>query len=521
MACVTPRTSRIVYVLFHLISSLVICANADVITNCSNAATCIRTYADIYNSLASDENSFNISSALYPANEPSSVLVFVNISGQSGPDKTGDNGVRKYTWSLRSLYAAFPAVFLEISSLSSIMVTARTRNLTITIPYFCCNVSEEDRNKRIKDVLAALQDLAVMPNLRDPRLNFAESVIEGHTPDINTTGRSHLKVVLWFSFLSPMILGPFLHFLVLQYLKDVTENRSLSEICCRKEKPLIRSVTIFCCVLLLIEVIFVSISVIKSTEISRRGNFSGDFYALTVLIPEWLIICCFRCLCCKDLDISSFFSRLLLIMCTSFVCYHFSWVAMGIMVNPAWGVSILLVLSLFFITLFFVIHETTHADDSYRLSTFFAYTPGFLGLCVVVLVPPLLVGQSFYGRETADDILKAALLPVIGAVSWLSFKSHRTSSDTSQVIKAAEKVAAAARALAEKITVAQPDGTGVDSVNARAATATSSAAVATAVAAEAVAVALAAPETENSNTRAVRCRDENSTHERVPLNEIN
>ena len=161
MACVTQRTSRIVYVLFHLIGSLVICANADVITNCSNAATCIRTYADIYNSLASDENSFNISSALYPANEPSSVLVFVNISVQIGPDKTGDNGVREYTWSLRNLYAAFPAVFLEISSLSSILVTARTRNLTITIPYFCCNVSEEDRNKRIKDVLAAVSILAI------------------------------------------------------------------------------------------------------------------------------------------------------------------------------------------------------------------------------------------------------------------------------------------------------------------------------------------------------------------------
>ena len=115
-------------------------------------------------------------------------------------------------------------------------------------------------------------------------------------------------------------------------------------------------------------------------------------------------------------------------------------------------------------------------------------------------------------------------MPVIGAVSWLSFKSRRTSSDTSQFIKAAKEVAEAAGALAEKITVAQPDETGVDSVIARAATATSSAAVATAAAAEAVAVALAAAETENSNTKAVRCRDENSTlngngqsYESVPL----
>ena len=148
-------------------------------------------------------------------------------------------------------------------------------------------------------------------------------------------------------------------------------------------------------------------------------------------------------------------------MCTSFVSYHLGWVAVGIMDNLAWGVSILLILSLFCITLFFVINETTHAND-FRLSLF-AHTPGFLGLCFVV-VPPVLVGQSFYGRETADDILKAALLSVIGAVSWLYFKSRKASSDTSQCVEAA-KEAAAARALAEKIPLPQRDGTEVHSCN--------------------------------------------------------
>ena len=163
MACVTQRTSILVYVVFHLISSLVTCTRADVISECANVTTnvttCIGTYADIYKSLASDENSFNIESALYPANEPSSVLVFVYIYGKKGSDKTADDsmpGVIKYTWSLRSLYAAFPAVFLEISSLFSIPVTSRTQELNITIPYFCCNVSAEDRKRTIKNVLAAV-----------------------------------------------------------------------------------------------------------------------------------------------------------------------------------------------------------------------------------------------------------------------------------------------------------------------------------------------------------------------------
>lgn len=368
----------------------------------------------------------------------------------------------------------------------------------------------------IKNALATLQDLAVTPGLRDPRLNSAESVIEGHTPGMNTTGRSYLKVVLWFSFLSPMLLGPFLYLWVLQYLKDSTQSSSLPTywvgcynnkyICCRKEKPLIRSVTLFCCFLLLMEAIFFGVSMYKSTEISRRGNLSSDFYAVILFIPVWLITCLSGCLCAADLGFTSFLSRLWLIMCTSFVSYHFIWVAVGIMVNPAWGVSILLLLSLFFISIFFIINRTTHARG-FCLSTIFAYTPGFLGLCFAV-VPPLLVGQSFNGRETADDILKAGLLSVLGVVSWLYFKPGKASSDTSQSIKAAKEAAAAARALTEKISVPQPDGTGVYSTIAAATTVALSAA---ATVVEVLEVALVSAETENSKTKAVSSKDEIST----------
>ena len=79
-------------------------------------------------------------------------------------------------------------------------------------------------------------------------MNFAESVIEGHIPDMKTTGRSYLRVVLWFSFLCPMFFGPFLYLWVLKYLKDDTQGISLSAgsdgnrrrvdyICRRNEEP--------------------------------------------------------------------------------------------------------------------------------------------------------------------------------------------------------------------------------------------------------------------------------------------
>ena len=46
MVFVTQKTSIIVYVVFHLISSLVIYTKADVLSERANVTTCIGTYAD-------------------------------------------------------------------------------------------------------------------------------------------------------------------------------------------------------------------------------------------------------------------------------------------------------------------------------------------------------------------------------------------------------------------------------------------------------------------------------------------
>ena len=134
--------------------SVLECTSTDIIGHCVNFSPCIETFANIYNSLASDDNSYNIESALYPAKKPSSVRVFVNVYG---PNKT-DNSTTdtKYTWSLNCLYAAIPARVLEVLSVGSILVTSRTQELNITIPQFCCNVSVEIRQKMIEDVLAAV-----------------------------------------------------------------------------------------------------------------------------------------------------------------------------------------------------------------------------------------------------------------------------------------------------------------------------------------------------------------------------
>ena len=117
----------------------------------TNSLTCIRTYEQLYNSLAKSDNSFNIESALYPAKKPSSVRVFVNVYG---PTKT-ENPLAKYTWSISCLYVALPAPILQLWSLGSILVTPRTQTLDITIPQFCCNVSKkgDERRKKINEMI--------------------------------------------------------------------------------------------------------------------------------------------------------------------------------------------------------------------------------------------------------------------------------------------------------------------------------------------------------------------------------
>ena len=143
---------------------------ADFSNNCVNSTdslTCIRTYEQLYNRLAKSDNSFNIESALYPAKKPSSVRVFVNVYG---PNET-EADIAQYTWSISCLYAAVPALVLEVLSLGSILVTPRTQTLDISIPHFCCNVSkmEDERRKKINEmiegVLAAVSTIFIVPFL--------------------------------------------------------------------------------------------------------------------------------------------------------------------------------------------------------------------------------------------------------------------------------------------------------------------------------------------------------------------
>ena len=140
----------VLLMLLHAVLSFGECSpKAVILHNCATSASCSYTYEQVYNSLAKSENSFNISSALYPGrSKPSSVRVFVNVYG---PNKAKESVPAKYTWSMSCFYSAVPAFALEVLSLGSILVKRRTQELNLQIPLFCCNISdnEEQRKQRI------------------------------------------------------------------------------------------------------------------------------------------------------------------------------------------------------------------------------------------------------------------------------------------------------------------------------------------------------------------------------------
>ncbi|XP_068690865.1 uncharacterized protein [Montipora foliosa] len=393
--------STVTLVIFHIV--LVHFSQhtkADMAINCTKFTYCVNKYADIYKSLTSDENSFNIESALYPSLEPSSLIVKVQIYGHN------NTFVANYTWSLNCLYAAFPVTVLELLSLGAILVTPRTQDLKICVPDFCPNLSSvADQKALMKSVLAALEDVAISPGVRDPRLNTAECVTEGHTPNITATGRSsYIRTVIWSSFLCVLLMGPYLSTLILRLLNEFRKEP--------ENHPSVKSTTCLIFFLSFAELVIL----INVVTCSASGNAPWDIYViLGFLFFESLVLFCLDCRGGEDDLLLRFVTR----TAANLSLYHFCWLVVGIMTNPIWGLVVLLAVLFFCLALTFALFMIFKAECD--CGAVFACVATFSGVCCLVL-SAVFASQSFYGRGTAGDFLRTVLLYVIGAlISWISW----------------------------------------------------------------------------------------------------
>ena len=178
-----------------------------------------------------------------------------------------------------------------------------------------------------------LEDVAINPGIRDPRLNTAECIAEGHTPNITATGRrSYIRIVLLSSCFCVLLIGPSLSTLILRLLKEFRKEP--------ENHPWVKSTKGLIFFLSFAELVILIIVV----TCSASGNAPWDIYVILGFIF-------LESLGLFGLDCSGGEDDLLLHFVTSTAAnlslYHFCWLVVGIMTNPIWGLVVLLTVSFF------------------------------------------------------------------------------------------------------------------------------------------------------------------------------
>ena len=268
------------------------------------------------------------------------------------------------------------------------------------------------------------------PKTEDPRLNTAECVIQGHEPDISATGRSaYIRAMLWCSFTFTTLFGPltaliiFIGFDIAK--KDETQHKE-------KKQNLCKAVKCTSYISLAIEIVLL-ISIIVCSVL---GNAPWDTYVIVVLITvEGLIMGLalrkkyFQFLpeneyCHWFLPKTETLGKVGIFLCTNLTMYYFCWLVIGIMINPLWGSTVLLVICVVIAATVYVVYQFICFYDPQsswkrNLAVCGAILCSIISLVTVVLV----AGQSFFGRETANAVVKTTLLYVTAAfVSWILAK---------------------------------------------------------------------------------------------------
>lgn len=250
------------------------------------------------------------------------------------------------------------------------------------------------------------------PGIRNPELNTAECVTQGHEPNISDPGVSHyIKPILWCSFVSVLLLGPIVTLFLLDFLGN--DNGEGTMIC---------SATVLFSVFLISDA-----ALIIFTCITQNPGLK-IYIPVVCIILEGIVLYLIQ-YCCSKRNIcdepKEFVRRCFIFTpCVNLLSYHLCWVIVGIMINPAWGLTVLFIACFVVVALLFsggqICDSQNDSSPNYRFRMFFS------ALCGLSLVGALavLAGQTFYGRETADDVIKTGLLYIVGVISWIFKKEY-------------------------------------------------------------------------------------------------
>ena len=267
-------------------------------------------------------------------------------------------------------------------------------------------------------MLIQLQDLAISPGIRDPRLNNAECVIEGHGIDMEATGRwIEIRIMIWGSFFFTCAAYKPLCTIVRGFVSRLRDRSSslqyltiLLAILGLCKWMILVIFLIYCTVRdgpLYVDISLILIPVLYFTKIGR-----GIWYIYRISELRYYSLIWY------DQFVGPF------VIYTSFC---FCWMLIGIILNPVWGVIVALIVCFAVTFLNYVVDRCINVRQTgleVRFHTTFRrlFVLASLALTFLIIVV-IFAGQSFNGRETAGDLINTVLFTALSAVfSWLSWK---------------------------------------------------------------------------------------------------
>lgn len=206
---------------------------------------------------------------------------------------------------------------------------------------------------------------------------------------------------------------------------DTNDQERPSE---RKEKSMAKAICISAFFLFLLGSVTLGYVLVKSIicAANREASFDIPVILGLVFLYSFIIFGIWKCIFPKKYV--RWYSWIFFI-CVNATSYHFCWIMIGMMIHPVWALTVALVICCFFASLTFAIYlylykakprEGTCIDTQCLVSC----TSGFLALLPLIVVV-VFAGQSYDGKETADDVLKTIMLYFIGAfVSFITLKTH-------------------------------------------------------------------------------------------------
>ena len=279
-----------------------------------------------------------------------------------------------------------------------------------------------------------LQDLAMLPAIRDPSLNTAECVIKGHDPDFEARGRSsYIRAVLWLSLIFVIVSGPSLA----KYVRDLEELGKFNNY---KKKNTVKAVCFSFYLLSIPGSLLIIVALLLS--IVYRGTDILAILALIIVVSLGEFTYILHKMCDNKVEGALCFLK---IFGGHAISYIFCWIVTGIRINPTWGLTIaLLVISVF--------AAVTYAKYLYLEEFPVAENPDrrvaqafLIGCCLAVLILFLIVifaGHSSSEKEMdVDEVLKTTSLYFITAfIAWATTWKKHDSAGASQNTRPASNI---------------------------------------------------------------------------------